>query len=76
MAFTAVLCFGLSPALLDTGEKKPPAGHRMAHKRLESAGEYKDKGGHVGGPGGHKNPPQVVPGRALVVFKIFSPSPR
>ena len=54
MAFTEVLCFGLSPALLDTGAKMPPAGRRMAHKRQEAAGEYEDKGGHVGGHGGRK----------------------
>ena len=54
MAFTEVLCFGLYPALMDTGAKTPPAGRRMAHKRRESAGEYRDKGGHVGRPGGHK----------------------
>ena len=34
----------------------PPAGRRTAHKRREAAGEYRDKGGHVGGPGGHKKP--------------------
>ena len=33
MAFTAVLCFGLSPALMDKGAKMPPAGRRRPHKR-------------------------------------------
>ena len=31
MAFTAVLCFGLSPALPDMGAKMPPAGPWRAH---------------------------------------------
>lgn len=42
MAFTAVLCFGLSPALLDMGAKMPLAGRGTAHKRREAAGEYRD----------------------------------
>ena len=54
MAFTAVLRFGFSPALLDTGAKIPPAGRRTAHKRREAAGEYRDKGGRVGQLGGHE----------------------
>ena len=60
MAFTAVFVFGLSPALLATGAKMPPTGRRTAHKRREATGEYRDKGGHVGGLGGHKKP---APGR-------------
>lgn len=54
MAFTAVLLFGAYSALLATGAKMPPAGRRTAYKRLEGAGEYRDKGGRVGGPGGQK----------------------
>lgn len=54
MAFTAVLRFGLSPALLATGAKMPPAGRRTAHKRREDAGEYRDIAAHAGRPGGHK----------------------
>lgn len=68
MAFTAVLCFGISPALLDADAKMTPAGRRTAHKRRETAGEYRDMG--------KEKPPQGSPGRAVVVFKIFSPSPR
>ena len=46
--------FAACSALVDMGAKMPPAGRRTAHKRRESAGEYRDKGGHVGRPGGHK----------------------
>lgn len=53
--------FLLSPALLDTGAKMPLAGRGTAHKRREAAGEYRDKGGHVGGPGGHKKPAPGCP---------------
>ena len=66
MAFTAVLLFGGYCALLDTNAKMPPAGRRTAHKRLEGAGEYRDKGGHIGGPGGHKKARPGV-GRVVVV---------
>ena len=61
MAFTAVLLFGVRFALLATGVKMPPAGRRTAHKRRGAAGEYRDKGGHVGGPGGHKKPAPGCP---------------
>ena len=47
MAFTAVLRFGLSPALLATGAKMPPVGHRTAHKRRGAAGEYRDIAAHA-----------------------------
>ena len=77
MAFTAVLLFGLSPALLDTGVKMPPASLWRAYKRRNVRGEYRDIAAHDGRPGGHKkSPPRVVPERALAIFKIFSPSPR
>lgn len=69
MAFTAVLCFGLSTALLETGAKMPPAGRRRPHKRRGAAGGYR-------GTRAKENPPQEGPGRALMVFKIFSPFPR
>ena len=42
MAFTAVLLFYACFALLDMGAKMPPAGRRMAHKRREAGGEYRD----------------------------------
>ena len=42
MAFTAVLLFGVRSALLDTGEKMPPAGHRRPRKRREAGGEHRD----------------------------------
>src|SRR5699024_4833427 len=54
MAFTAVLIFYLSSALLATGVKMPPAGRRMAHKRREVAGGCRDTAAHAGRPGGHK----------------------
>ena len=54
MAFTAVLCFGLSPALLATGAKMPLGGHRRPHKRREAGGEYRDIAARAGRPGGHK----------------------
>lgn len=76
MALTEVLCFGLSPALLDMGVKMPLAGRRMAYKRREAGGEYRDKGGHVGGPGGHKKTAPGKPGAGAGGIKIFSPSPR
>lgn len=63
-----------------------PAGHRRKNSRLRAV-EWRTSGGKllgsigtradtVDGLEGTKNPPQVVTGRALVVFKIFSPSPR
>lgn len=55
--------------LLDTGEKMLPAGLWRAYKRREAAGGYR-------GTWAKENPPQESPGRALAVFKIFSPSPR
>lgn len=61
MAFTAVLNFHLYHALPDMGAKMPPAGHRTTHKRLEAAGEYRETGGRVGGPGGHKKPAPGYP---------------
>ena len=76
MAFTAVLPFWARSALLDAGVKMPPAGRRRPHKRREAAGEYRDIAAHDGRPGGHKKPAPERLGRALVVFKIFSPSPR
>ena len=42
MAFTEVLCFGLSPALMDKGVKMPLAGHRRPRKRWEAGGEHRD----------------------------------
>ena len=54
MAFTAVLRFGLSPALLATGAKMPPAGRRTAHKRREAVGEYRDIAVYAGQLGGHE----------------------
>ena len=54
MAFTAVLLFYACFALLDMGAKMPPAGRRMAHKRLEAAGEDRNKGGRAGQLGGHE----------------------
>ena len=66
MAFATFLCFGLSPVMLSTVAKMPPAGRRTAHKRLEAAGEYRDKGGRAGGPGGHKKA-RPTPGRVAVV---------
>ena len=69
-------CFWPRSDLLDTGAKMPPASLWRAYKRRKAVGEYRDAGGRAGGPGGHKNPPQKSPGRAVVVFKIFSPSPR
>ena len=66
MAFTAVLCFGISPALLDIGAKMPPAGPWRAYKRRKVGGEYRDTGGCVGRPGGHKKARPGV-GRVVVV---------
>lgn len=71
MAFTAVLRFGISPSLLDTGAKMPPAGRRTAHKRRGAAGEYRDKGGHVGRPGGHEKPAPGCPRAGGGGIKIF-----
>ena len=56
MVFMAVLHFLARSAPLDTGAKMPPGGHGRPHKRRKATGEYRDKGGHVGGLGGHKKP--------------------
>lgn len=44
MAFTAGLRFGISPALLATGAKMPPAGRRRPHKRRVAARGCRDMG--------------------------------
>ena len=76
MAFTAVLCFGACSALAGMGAKC----RLLAVGRRTSGGKL---AGSIGiwptaldGLEGMKKPAQVVPERALVVFKIFSPSPR
>lgn len=69
MLFTAVFLFGACSALLDVGAKMTPAGHWRAYKRRGDGVEY------IGGMGKRKPAPES-PGRALAVFKIFSPSPR
>ena len=68
MAFTELSRFSLSPALLDTSEKC----------RLRTVGRRTSGGESLGSIGtrAKENPPQEIPGRAVVVFKIFSPSPR
>ena len=71
MAFTAGLRFGLSPALMDKGVKMPPAGRRTAHKRREVAGEYRDKGGHVGGHTGQKARPRKAQGGRWWYSRFF-----
>lgn len=71
MALTAVLRFGISPALLVTGEKMPPAGHGRPRKRRIICREYRDTAGHPVGNRDAKNPPQVATGRAMVVSRFF-----
>ena len=69
MAFTAVLRFDISPALLATGAKMPPASPWRDYKRRNVRGEYRDKGVHVGGPGGHeKTRPRKAQGGKLSRF--------
>ena len=69
MAFTAVLRFGLSSALLDAGANSRLEAVGRRTSGVEAAGGYR-------GTRAKENPPQESPGRALVVFKIFSLSPR
>lgn len=38
------------------GRKNAACGLWRVYKRRKDAGEYRDKGGHVGGLGGHKKP--------------------
>lgn len=71
MAFTAVLCFGLSPALLATGVKMPPAGHRRPHKRRNVRGEYGDTAAHAVRPGGQKKARPGV-GRVVVLCQYLN----
>ena len=71
MAFTAVLCFGLSPALMDKGAKMPLAGRRTAHKRREDGGGYRDMGGALPASEGHKNRPRIDQGRKLRYSRFF-----
>ena len=59
------LAFCLSHAMLDMGEKMPPAGRRRPRKRRGSGGEYRGKGGYGGRPGGHKKARPSV-GRVVV----------
>ena len=61
MAFTAVFVFLAPFRSAGHGRKMPPAGRRRPHKRRNVRGEYRDKGGHVGGPGGHKKPAPGYP---------------
>ena len=71
MAFTAVLCFGLSPALMDKGVKMPPAGRRTAHKRRIVCREYRDTGGHPGGNRGAKSRPRLSRGGRWWYSRFF-----
>ena len=52
--------------------------HKRKNSRLRAV-EWRTSGGKLLkdiGTREKENPPQVIPGRALVVFKIFSPSPK
>lgn len=76
---------GLNGGLLFLGYA-PPCWTRTQNSRLEAIGGHTSGGELPGSIGtwadtleateGTKNPPQESPGRALLVFKIFSPSPR
>lgn len=64
-AFAAILLFGVSPALLATGAKMPPAGRRTAHKRRKAGVEGRDIAASNGEPGGHKKA-RPIAGRVVI----------
>lgn len=68
-----MVCYVLPDISEKNSRLEALGGHASGGKLAGSIGTRADP---LDGLEGTKNPPQVAPGRAVVVFKIFSPSPR